>query len=256
MLSVIIPSFKEPHLHNTVKSILDNAVGEVEIICVLDGNWVTPGIEDPRVKILHLGKIHGMRDSINAGVAISKGEYLMRTDAHCSFAKSFDKTIIDNMKDNWIVTPTRYFLDVKKWKRMNIPPVNFSKLVIRGGKFTAAPWKERDEELKDVMIAETMGMQGSVWFMKRSWWDKVIGELQTEGYGHLIQDSTEMIFKTWKAGGEMMLNKMTWHSHRERSFGRTHSTHREDNPANCEAGYKYAIDTWSDYYYKEICPKW
>lgn len=260
MLSAIIPSYKDPSLHKTIKSILDNAKGEVEVIVVLDGYW-TQVDDDPRVKVLHLGRNRGMRGAINAGVAIAKGEYLMRTDEHCSFAKGFDKEIIDNMEDNWIVTPTRYELDPIKWKRMNIPPVNFTKLVIQSvneevQKFSAIPWKERDEELKDVMIAPTMGMQGSVWFMKKTWWEKVIVELQTEGYGQLIQDSTEMIFKTWQAGGEMVLNKNTWHSHRHRSFGRKHNNGTPENPANQNGGYKYAIDVWGDYYEKVIKPKW
>lgn len=255
MLSCIIPSYRDPLLHKTVQSILDNAVGEVEVICVLDGYWTTP-INDPRVKVLHLGGNRGMREAINAGVKMSTGEYIMRTDEHCSFAKGFDKAITDNMEDNWIVTPTRYFLDPKHWKRMKMPPVNFTKLVIKGGKFTAEVWPERDEEFKDVMIAETMGMQGSCWFMKRSWWDKVIGELQTDGYGPLIQDSHEMIFKTWKAGGKMMLNKLTWHAHKHRKFPRTHNNGTKDNPAHCEDGYKYAIDIWGEYYEKVIRPKW
>lgn len=258
LLSCILPGYKDPLIWKTAQSILDNAVGEVEIICVLDGYYPSSEeiIDDPRVKILHLGKNRGMRGAINAGVAISKGEYIMRADCHCTFAKGFDKVILDTIEDNWIVTPTRYFLDPIKWKRMNLPPVNFAKLVIKGGKFTAENWKERDEEMKDVIIGETMGMQGSCWFMKKSWWDKVIGELQTEGYGNLIQDSHEMIFKTWKAGGKMMLNKNTWHSHKHRSFPRTHNNGAPENPANCQDGYKYALDIWSDYYYNEIVPKW
>lgn len=258
-LSCIVPDYKDPVLHKTVDSILDNSdLGDqLEVIIALDGVWnVKPIRDDLRVKVIHLGKNRGMRGAINAGVDIAKGEYLMRTDAHCSFAKGFDKIIIDNMEDNWIVTPRRYYLDTIKWKRMNLPPVDFCKLVIRGEKFTAASFKERDEEMKDVMIAETEGMQGSVWFMKRSWWDKVIGELQIEGYGNLIQDSHEMHFKTLKAGGKMMLNKMTWHSHRERNFGRTHNNGAKENPANCDAGYKYALDLWGDYYRNELRPKW
>lgn len=263
-LSVIIPSYLDPSLNKTVEDILKHSglgKDELEIIVVCDGYYWQNPVDDPRVKILHLGANRGMRGAINAGVAISKGEYLMRTDEHCSFAKGFDKEIIENMKDNWIVTPTRYELDPIKWKRMDIPPVNFSKLVIQNvkdgvKKFTAAPWKERDEELKDVMIAETMGMQGSFWAMKKSWWNKVIVELDTENYGQLIQDSTEMIFKTWKAGGEMVLNKNTWHAHRHRKFGRKHNHGTKENPANEDAGYKYAIDVWSDYYNNVVKPKW
>lgn len=32
------------------------------------------------------------------------------------------------------------------------------------------------------MVDETFAMQGSCWLMKRSWWDKVIGELDTKEY--------------------------------------------------------------------------
>src|SRR3990172_9329459 len=151
MLSCILPGYHDPLIHKTTQSILDNAVGKAEVINVYDGYWDTP-IDDPRVKALHLGENRGMRGAINAGVAIAKGDYLMRADCHCSFAKGFDKVILDTIQDNWIVTPTRYFLDPIKWKRMNLPPVNFTKLIIQNvsngvQKFTAVPWKERDEEL-------------------------------------------------------------------------------------------------------------
>lgn len=262
MLSVIIPSYKDPLLHKTIDSILENAEGDIEIIVVLDGYWPNPLIrDDRRVKIVHLGANRGMREAINAGVKIAQGDYLMRTDEHCRFAKGFDKAVIDNMEDNWIVTPRRFFLDPVKWEIMPIPPVDFTKLVIGKTndsieKFASHPWPERDLAMQKQPIAETMGMQGSCWFMKRSWWDKVIGELQTEGYGPLYQDSHEMIFKTWKAGGKIMLNKNTWHAHKHRSFSRTHNNGTPENPSNNEQCFKYSLDVWREYYEKEIKPKW
>jgi len=253
----VIPSYKDPLLQKTIDSIIDNAVGDFEIIAVLDGYYPTEyDWSDKRIRIIHLGKNVGMRGAINIEIRLARGEYIMRTDEHCSFAKGFDKAITDNMEDNWIVTPTRYFLDPIRWKRMNIPPVNFCKLVNNGKKFSAESWKEMDNKMENVLIGETMGMQGSCWFMKKSWWEKVIGELQTEGYGHLIQDSHEMIFKTWKAGGKMMLNKGTWHAHKHRDFKRTHNNGTPENPAHCDAGYKYAIEVWGDYYEKVIRPRW
>ncbi len=259
MLSVIIPSYKDPLLHKTIDSILENAVEEIEIITVLDGYWPEILIkDDPRIKIVHLGKNRGMRGAINAGVFVSKGEYIMRTDEHCMFAKGFDKILTETCEDNWIVTARRYFLDPIKWEVIkDMHPVDYEKLVIQGGvKFAGQRWNSRAKERKNIMIDETMAMQGSMWVMKKSWWDKVIVELQTEGYGHLIQDSHEMIFKTWKAGGKMMLNKNTWFAHKHRSFPRTHNNGISENPANCELGYKYALDIWKDYYEKEIKPKW
>lgn len=259
-LSVVIPSYKDPYVVKTIGSILANSElgDQLEIIVVFDGYWPTFEIpNDPHVKYIHLGGNVGMREAINTGVRAAQGEYIMRTDEHCMYAKGFDRIITSQMKDNWIVTATRYYLDPIEWKVMDIPPVNYEKLVIQGGvKFAGQRWPTRDAERKDIAIDETMAMQGSFWIMKRSWWDKVIGELQTEGYGPLIQDSHEMIFKTWKAGGKMMLNKNTWYAHKHRSFARTHNNGSPENPANCDAGYAYALSVWKDYYENDIRKHW
>jgi len=254
MLSVIIPSYKDPLLNKTVESLLTNAEGEIEVICVLDGYWPDFEIvDDKRVKYIHLGRNRGMRGAINAGIAISKGEFIMRTDEHCIFSKGFDKVLTKDLKDNWVMTPRRYFLDVAKWEVMDIPYIDYEKLVIQGGmKFSGQRW---DRPERKEMIDETMAMQGSCWVMKRSWWDKVIKELQTKGYGPLIQDSHEMVFKTWKAGGKLMVNKNTWFAHKHRDFPRLHNNGTKENPAKCDEGYKYALKIWKDYY-KEIKKKW
>ena len=257
MLSVVIPSYKDPLLHKTIDSLLENAQGEIEIIAVLDGYWPkTPIKNDKRIKVLHLGKNRGMRRAINAGVAISRGEYLMRTDEHATFGKGYDRILTSQMEDNWIVTPKRYFLDPVKWEVMDIPPVDYMKLKIvnAGGaqKFSGVDAPGNDNE----PIQESMAMQGSCWVMKRSWWDKIIGELQNVGYGPHYQDSHEMVFKTWKAGGKLMVNKNTWHAHKHRNFPRTHNNGTPENPTNNEACWAYSLSVWRDYYEKEIKPKW
>lgn len=257
-LSVIIPSYKDPFLQKTIDSLLENSElkkDELEIIAVLDGYWPNPPLKpDPRVKIIHFAN-RGMREAINAGVAVAQGEFIMRTDEHCMFCKGYDRILTETFEDNWIVVPSRYCLDPHKWEVMDIPPVNYSKLIVDGErerrKFAAVHWKARNEEWKDVMIGETMGMQGSVWIMKKAWWDKVIVELQSEGYGTHYQDSIEMIFKTWQAGGKMMLNKNAWYAHKHRSFNRTHNY--GGDLAN--QSFAYALSVWEPYYRKEIRPR-
>jgi glycosyltransferase involved in cell wall biosynthesis len=255
-LSVIIPSYKDPLLKKTVESLLENSElpkDQIEIICVLDGYWTAP-IDDPRVKVLHLGKNRGMREAINAGVLVSTGEFIMRTDEHCSFGPRYDRILTERFKDDWIVYPMRYYLDVEKWEIMDIPPNIYNKLLIdtNHGKFSGVDWKSRAIERKEKMIDESMAMQGSCWIMKRSWWDKVIGELQTEGYGPLYQDSHEMVFKTWQAGGRLMVNKNTWHAHKHRNFSRTHNYgSREAKP-----GWDFSLKVWGDYYNNVIRKKW
>jgi len=257
-LSVVIPSYKDPLLHKTIDNLLEKSEGEIEIIPVLDGYWpITPIKDDPRIKIVHLGGNVGMRRAINAGVLVSTGEYLMRVDEHQIFDKGFDRKILETIEDNWIVTPRRYFLDAKKWEIMDeLKPVDYMILKIgqagNGRKFSGV--ERPGDDLQP--IQETMAMQGSCWFMKRTWWDKVIGELQNEGYGPLYQDSHEMVFKTWKAGGKLMVNKNTWHAHKHRSFSRTHSNGTKENPSNNESCWAYSIKVWGDYYENEIRPKW
>jgi len=116
-------------------------------------------------------------------------------------------------------------------------------------------FREYAKKNKHKMIDQTASIQGSVWIMKKSWWDKVIKELDTQNYGPLIQDSHEMIFKTWKAGGKLVVNKNTWFAHKHRSFPRTHNNGTKENPARCEEGYAYALKTWGKYYKEVIRPR-
>ena len=270
-LSVIIPSYKDPLLQKTIDSLLSNSelADELEIIAVLDGYWQVLK-NDRRLRIFHLGRNRGMRGAINAGVDIARGEYIMRVDEHQIFGEGYDRILTSQCKDNWIVTPRRYTLDVEKWEVMKeIPPVDFAilKIINMGECKDFEDHEGKDKRIRKFSgvrrpgddsqkIQESMAMQGSCWLMKRSWWDKVIGELQTEGYGPLYQDSHEMVFKTWKAGGKLMVNKNTWHAHKHHKFKRTHNDGTKENPANKIASWKYCIDVWGDYYENEIKPKW
>ena len=270
-LSVIIPSYKDPLLLKTIDSLLSaSELGDqLEVIAVLDGYWQAIK-NDPRLRIVHLGRNRGMRGAINAGIDVARGEFIMRTDEHCMFGQGYDRILTETCEPNWIVTPRRYALDPVKWEIIkDIPPIDYAKLKIvnmgMGKDFEDHPGEDttirkfsgierRGDDTQP--IQETMAMQGSCWLMPRKWWDDVIGELQTEGYGPHYQDSHEMVFKTWKAGGKLMVNKNTWHAHKHRKFPRTHNNGTLENPAMAEQGWAYALSVWEDYYLKEICPKW
>lgn len=264
ILSVVIPSYKDPLITKTIQSLLDNSeLGqELEIVNVWDGFYPNfPLVNDPRVKVVHLGRNRGMRGAINAGVLVSKGTYIMRTDEHCSFSPGYDRTLTENIENNWIVSPRRYALDPIEWKIMpEVPPVDYMKLKIvntdNGPKFSGVDWPARAKDRADWTIDETMAIQGSCWIMSRSWWDSVIGELQTEGYGPLTQDSHEMQFKTWQAGGKLMVNKNAWHAHKHRSFPRSHNGGTPENPAAGAQSYAYALSVWREYFETVVVPEW
>ena len=170
MLSVIIPSYKDPYLHNTIDSLLVNSrLGDgLEVIPVLDGYWPEKQIKnDDRITVVHLGKNVGMREAINAGVRVARGKLIMRTDEHCHFAYGYDKELVRSCAKDWIMTPRRFFLDPVKWERMmDKGYIDYEKLIIQGNKkFAGLPW---DRKRDAIPIDRTMAMQGSCWVMHKS----------------------------------------------------------------------------------------
>lgn len=252
-ISVIIPSYRDPTLHKTIDSILANFLTEFEIIVVIDGYELqTPIVSDERVRVIRHEENRGMREAINSGVRAATGTYLMRTDEHCMFCHGFDEIVLKHANPNEITTTRRYFLDPYNWELLPRSPIDYERLVIKRmgngrRKFAAQQWFARTESRRDIMVDETMAWQGSVWVMSRHWWDSVIGELDSNGYGPLYQDSVEMLFKTWLAGGRLMLNKLAWFGHKDRKFRRWH--HYPDSRAEPE--WRYALDTWREEYRKQ-----
>lgn len=253
-LSVVIPDWKDPLLIKTIESLLETSKlgDDLEIVAVIDG--YEPQFEllkDPRVVYVHKGRNEGMREAINTGVSVARGELIMRADEHCMFSDGFDKEMVRSCRPDWIMTAKRYFLDTKKWKVMDKDPVVYERLMIRDlgngvKKFEGRVWKSRTKERKHKTIDQTMAMQGSCWVMHKKWWEKVIKRLETENYGTMYQDSHEMQFKTWKAGGKLVVNKNVWFAHKHVSFDRTHQHSKSD----WEAGVTYAYNKWKDYYEK------
>src|SRR3990167_4131766 len=97
LVSIIIPARNEQYLGKTVEDLLTKAVGEIEIIAVLDGYWPDPKLADnDRLILIHRGTPLGMRPAINAAAAIAHGKYLMKCDAHCMFALRYDQTLKDD----------------------------------------------------------------------------------------------------------------------------------------------------------------
>lgn len=264
-LSVVIPVYKDPLVIPTIKSLLENSElgDQLEVIAVFDGFWPEfELIEDSRVKYVHLGGNRGMRGAINAGIKVSTGEFFMRLDSHCMFGKGYDKILTDACGPNQIMTARRYFLDPVNWKTTEDEPIDYEKLIIQDcgegvRKFSGQRWSSRTKARKDVMVDETMAMQGSMWIIPRKWFDEVCGgELQNEGYGPAYQDSVEVTMKTWQAGGQLMVNKNTWFAHKHRNFARTHQEGTKENPWKRESSWAYSLSLWEDYYNKELRPKW
>lgn len=221
-LSVIIPARNELFLQETITDILNKAAGDIEVIVILDGYWPDPILEkDPRLILVHRDR-RGMRASINAGVAIARGKYLMKLDAHCIMAPGFDLALKE-CEDNWLVVPRRYSLEPANWDiRYSRPFVDYEYLgypfharLVHGSKtgIHAWVWDQRADERADYLIDENMTFQGSCWFVNKEEFLKRIGRLEETGYGTFIGEAQEIGLKYWLGDGKCMINKKTWYSH-------------------------------------------
>ena len=232
LLSVIIPSRNEPYLQKTIQDLLSKAKQDIEIIVALDGWWdnLDDIVNDPRVTYLHFSEPRGMRNAINTAVSISKGDYLLKTDAHCMFSEGFDVVLKKNCEYDWVVVPRRYALIPKLWeieKRTNDKyPIDYMYL---SKELHAIPWKERNInlELKNKLIDDLMSTQGSCWFMRKSYYYWL--ELEDEiNYGSFASEFQEIGFKVWLSGGKVKVNKGVWYAHFHKTEGRGYSLGNKD----------------------------
>ena len=236
MLSIIIPSYKDVYLNKTVESLLQNARGEIEIICVLDGYWQAP-IDDKRVRVVHIGQNRGMRSAINMGIKVANGEYIMKLDSHCMVDEGFDIKLISVHKENWIQVPTRKRLDADKWELINDgrPDINYLKLD-KELKGTLNDEKNKDASLKDKMIDDIVAFQGSCYFMTKEFYNK-LKILDDNSFGPMGHESQEITFKCWLKEGRVVRNKTTWYAH----WHRTSST---DSPNKDRSKSRETLMRW------------
>lgn len=229
MVSIIIPSRNEPFLRKTVEDILQKAQGEIEVIVVLDGYWDTPP-EDPRVRVLHRGKSHGMRNGITSAAAIARGKYLLKCDAHVMFDEGFDVKLAADCEPDWVVIPRRKRLDAENWCIQDVgkPDIDYEYLSypddpndFGGPGLNGRVWNERAKERKDILIDENMSFQGSCWFMHKDYFN-FLELMDEENYGTFSNEAQEIGLKAWLSGGKVMTNKKTWyaHLHKGKKMGR------------------------------------
>lgn len=251
LTSIVIPSRNEQFLNKTILDLLSHAEGEIEIIVNLDGYWPEPIISDPRVVYIHQGKAKGMRAGINAAVAIAKGKYILKTDAHCMWGPGYDRILAEDCESNWVVVPRRKRLDAENWaiQETRKPDIDYMYLSYPndpmdfGGKgLNGKVWDERnrDESLKAKEIDDLMSAQGSAWFMHRDYFYEL--ELMDEqNWGTFWGEFQEIGFKCWLSGGRIVVNKNTnyAHLHKGKKYGRMYSLDHSQLPIAAAYGRRW-----------------
>jgi glycosyltransferase involved in cell wall biosynthesis len=257
-VSVLIPSRNERYLDATVRDVLAKARGDVEVIVNLDGYWPAPALPaDPRLHIIHRGAARGMRPGINAAAAVSRGDYLMKLDAHCLLAEGFDEILKADCADNWIVVPRRHRLDPEKWdlQPTTKPPIDahfLSYPLERPDDWSCGlhgdVWPARTRARADVLIDDEMSSQGSCWFTSRKWWDRMLGPMEVHNYGQFVQEFQELGNKTWLGGGEVKVNKKTFYAHWHKGqAGRGYAVSKNEHRAGHDFCNRWwMLDLWPE----------
>lgn len=273
LVSIVIPSRSDQYLQKTVDDLLAKAEGEVEVIVVYDGRWADPPLrDDPRLKIIHHGVIdnnYGMRASINLGMAVAKGEYVMKIDEQCMVDRGYDVKLQADCENDWVVVPRRKRLDPDKWqttaeasndKRPDVDYMIIDYPYKGVEKLKEGEFLPRTEGLHGAVynppdaatrpeIDDLMTMQGSCYFMKKSYWGQLFPDgLDDVNYGPFTQEAQEISCKAWLSGGRVVVNKKTWYAHWHKGKGGkgyafTNVQYRR-HQEGMEKGRLYCIDYW------------
>jgi hypothetical protein len=230
-VAIVSPARNEKYLIPTVEDALTNARGEVEFIAVLEGytpdGWAELQARTSNLHTIYHSEPQGMRKSINDGVAsaISRGaKYILKVDAHCSFAEGFDEVLKADCDKDWVVIPRRLRLDVENWqvREDGRPPIDYHYLSFPdnlndfgGPGLNGKVWAERARERygkPEYDIDSEMASQGSFYFLHADYF-QYLELMDEEHYGKFWNESQEVLNKCWLSGGRGVINKKTWISH-------------------------------------------
>ena len=246
LLSVLIAARNEIYLEKTIRDILSNAEGEIEVIVELDGYIPDPQIvmNDDRVTFIHHEVSIGQRQCINHAAKLAKGKYIMKLDAHCALDKGFDVKLAADCEPSWTVIPRMHNLDVATWKPklhkltdyMYISSTTCEK-PFRAEYYTGSEYRKVHSNPK--LIDDTMACMGPCWFMHKDRFFEQGG--CDEAHGGWGAMSIEVSCKAWLSGGSLKVNKKTWFAHYFRG-GIGFPYHLSGNAV--DRARKYSQDLW------------
>jgi glycosyltransferase involved in cell wall biosynthesis len=222
-VTVIIPSRNEKYLEPTIRNVLENARGEIEVLAILDG-WIPDPpihINDDRMRFIPLEESIGQRQSINLAAKQAKGKYIMKLDAHCAVDEGFDVKLIADCEYDWTVIPRMYNLDIETFKPKLHKRTDYMYMRVReNGQFRAEYYTGKEyRRLHKIEkeLDDTMCCMGPCFFMFRDRFLELGG--CDENHGGWGSQGIEVSCKAWLSGGRLVVNKKTWFSHWFRGGG-------------------------------------
>lgn len=184
MISVLIPSRNEKYLEQTKQDLLENAVGEVEVL----------SMEDPGI---------GQRATTNILALKAKGDIVMKCDAHCSFGYGWDREMLKSMDDKTMLAPYMMVLEPETW---TVKPDKKTSRYCFNTDMVMLYDQETDE-----LVPETMCLQGSCWMTTK--YNYFAWNLGDESMGSWGGQGVELGIKAFLNGGVCKTTKNTYYAH-------------------------------------------
>ena len=202
-LSILIPARNEEYLLKTVHDILKHAEGNIEILVGADGYDPYLPYQN-NLRMIRSSKAIGQRAMTNVLAHTAAGKYIMKVDAHCSFAQGFDIQMMEDMEEDMIMTATMCQLDVDDWRIIPKPfttKYHFDTNMVFG-------YSPNDSQ--DALI-ESLCLQGSMFMVDRgNYWK---WNLCDESYGSWGFQGVETACKGWFNGARVVTNTKAHYGH-------------------------------------------
>jgi len=209
LVSIIIPVYNEPYIEKTIDSLFETAIGQIEVIVVIDGTKEKIKKREG-VKIVRLKKNMGERYVVNKGVKKASGKYLFRVDAHCKMDTiGWDLKLKEVCEEKTIVTCRLLALNKKAWKN----DVNHYYGFVYMSTDFEEKWNNGDMKIipcsKDVY--EQMCFTGCGWMIRKDYYWELGGH--DEALYRFGRIGPEWCLKTWLTGGKILYRDDIWLGH-------------------------------------------
>lgn len=253
-LSVLIPARNEEHLNETVLDGLANSSDATEFIVILDEELPDVSLDrHPRVTVSYEKTSIGQRAATNQAARLSSATYVMKADAHVSFAPGFDVELIKTAQELGPLAtqiPSQRNLHAFNWKCLgcggqqyqgprpdlgNHPPgcPTCNAKHTQGGPFEKVRvWKPRRGTTTSAWCFDHT-MHFNYWSAAGGRQTQDIEPVMTslgacffmrrdrffeiggldEAHGSWGQYGVEIACKSWLSGGTHVVNKRTWFAH-------------------------------------------
>jgi hypothetical protein len=203
-----MPARNEKYLNRTIRSLLSQAAGPVEVLVGLDGwDFDYEVVRDERVRVYRVQDPIGRRAMTNRLAERADGEYLFKFDAHCRImTPGFDARMKCVCGPGDLVTASLDKLDGETWE-----PKGSRLYSLRLTPEFDAKWWSRYKPLPGEKVMEVLCPIGAAYVIRAETF-RVLGG-HNEDLSHWGTECQEFACKVWLSGGRCLCRADTLVGH-------------------------------------------